>query len=349
MPLPQQPGQLGLNIDEMQANIQSAVDAAAAGTVPPLPAWRRRDPKPRQFRRVFYCNQGCKERQWDSSIVFAVLSLIRRDPSFGATDSPTAVLYKRYKPPIAKVDPRKMDSLIPYALRSQFDPYDTVREVMRELWATLVPAEWHLTVLLQGQILTFLSNQLYSPVWRDREAACLALENFLVRRSWKQVKPRLVSMWTAGLKVLDDVRDSTRLASLGFIKCLSDQVLRAANPLESSVEVVKECLDLIMPLLIDKGPSSSHTGGKGLTLGTIVSIVKVSKQHLDSWLPRLIGVLVECAMSAMEPQTLQYMSFHTARLKMTEEQLDKMRLDMVKNSPMQEALDGCLAYWDIIT
>ena len=67
-------------------------------------------------------------------------------------------------------------------------------------------------------------------------------------------------------------------------------MLRAANPLESS-EVVKECLDLILPLLIDKGLVAPTLEGKGLTLGTIVSIVKVSKQHLDTWLPRLIGVL----------------------------------------------------------
>ena len=60
------------------------------------------------------------------------------------------------------------------------------------------------------------------------------------------------------------------------------------------------------------------------------------------FLPKLVGVLTEC-MSAMEPQTLQYMSFHTARLNISEEDLEKQRLKMSQESPMQEALEGCLS------
>ena len=99
---------------------------------------------------------------------------------------------------------------------ARFDPYDTVREVMRELLATLVPVEYqHMTVLLQGQILVFLSKQLLLTRLARQRRSLLGARELLVRRSGKQVKLRLVSMWTAGLKVLDDVRDSTRVASLG--------------------------------------------------------------------------------------------------------------------------------------
>ena len=42
----------------------------------------------------------------------------------------------------------------------------------------------------------------------------------------------------------------------------------------------------------------------------------VDKKH---WLIRLVGVLVE-SMSALEPKTLQYMQFHTARLQINDEE-----------------------------
>ena len=59
------------------------------------------------------------------------------------------------------------------------------------------------------------------------------------------------------------------------------------------------------------------------------------------WLIRLVGVLVE-SMSALEPKTLQYMQFHTARLQINEEELESMRVKLSRQSPMQEALDACL-------
>ena len=47
-------------------------------------------------------------------------------------------------------------------------------------------------------------------------------------------------------------------------------------------------------------------------------------------------------MSALEPRTLQYMQFHTARLQISEEELENMRIKMSQTSPMQEALTYCL-------
>lgn len=51
-------------------------------------------------------------------------------------------------------------------------------------------------------------------------------------------------------------------------------------------------------------------------------------------------------MSAMEPQSLQYMSFHTSRLQMSSEELETIRLRLAHESPLQEALDICLRCLD---
>ena len=168
--------------------------------------------------------------------------------------------------------------------------------------------------------------------------------------------------------VLDDIRDSTRLSAIGFMKVLSDQVLRACNPIENvgniqnvqnnmhnvqnstqnngqnnvqnntqnntknqvkkqdigiisdgSVSVVDDAISFIMPILLDKGLLAPSPEGRGFTLGVLVKLIKSSKSALKQWLIRLVGVLVE-SMSALEPKTLQYMQFHTARLQINEEE-----------------------------
>ncbi len=40
-------------------------------------------------------------------------------------------------------------------------------------------------------------------------------------------------------------------------------------------------------------------------------------------------------MAALEPKTLQYMQFHTARLNISESELEDLRLKLSQNSPMQ--------------
>ena len=59
-----------------------------------------------------------------------------------------------------------------------------------------------------------------SPLWRERDSACLALESLIPQRSWQSLKEFMPELWSNGLKVLDDVRTSTRMAALDFMKVL---------------------------------------------------------------------------------------------------------------------------------
>lgn len=83
---------------------------------------------------------------------------------------------------------------------------------------------------------------------------------------------------------------------------------------------------------------------RGVSLGLLGKVVEAAKSALAlrKWLARVISVLVE-GMSALEPQTLQYMQFHTARLRISEEELEAMRIKMAQSSPLQEALEICLS------
>ena len=77
--------------------------------------------------------------------------------------------------------------------------------------------------------------------------------------------------------------------------------------------VVEDATNFIIPMLLDKGLLEPSLEGRGFSLGLLLRIVKTTKASLKTHLIRIIDTLVE-AMSAMEPQTLQYLQFHTERL-----------------------------------
>lgn len=288
---------------------------------------------------------ACKvaKKTGDSSVVFAVLSLIQRDPSFGVGE--TSNLRYIYRAPITHIEKDKIKDLIPSLFLAKYDPSPPVKALMRQLWETLVTAQGLQKLLpnLQGAVIKYLCLCLSSKQWRDREASCAALEAFLPLRPWSVVRNIGDELWQSGMSVLDDIRDSTRLAAVGYMKVLSDQVLRACNPEESGTcsVIVDDAVSFIMPILLDKGLLAPSPEGRGFTLGVLVKLIKSSRAALKEWLVRLVAVLVE-SMSALEPKTLQYMQFHTARLHINDEELENMRVRLSRQSPMQEALDACL-------
>jgi hypothetical protein len=97
---------------------------------------------------------------------------------------------------------------------------------MAQLWRLLIPSQQQsaLLTLYTPEVLAHLAASLSSKQWRDREAACVALEAFLPTKTWSRVRATLMLLWTSGMRVLDDVRDSTRKAAVGFMKVLSNHV-----------------------------------------------------------------------------------------------------------------------------
>ena len=288
---------------------------------------------------------ACKvaKKTGDPSVVFAVLALIQRDPSFGIGETNNLRLI--YQAPMIRIEKSKIRGLIPSLYLAKHDPSPPVKMLMKQLWESLViiPGLQKYLITLQAEVIKYLCLSLSSKQWREREASCAALESFLPLRPWSVVRVMGEELWQAGILVLDDIRDSTRLAAVGYMKVLSDQVLRACSPDESnsSTVLVDDAITFIMPILLDKGLLAPSPEGRGFTLGVLVKLIKSSRAALGEWLVRLVAVLVE-SMSALEPKTLQYMQFHTARLQINDEELENMRVRLSRQSPMQEALDACL-------
>jgi hypothetical protein len=119
------------------------------------------------------------------------------------------------------------------------------------------------------------------------------------QQRWSDVFPHLSDLWFSGMQVLDDVRDSTRLAAVGFTKALATQIVRACTPSDDlSVSQLQrgtvtdqpadqarfrdingcgpdETMDIIVPILLEKGLVASSLEGRGFSLGVLIQIVKV--------------------------------------------------------------------------
>jgi len=272
-------------------------------------------------------------RTKDPDLLFTVLSLIKRDPTFNA--DPSYFLYSKYDPPRRYCDKAytndkkaSFTEVLPALFHAKFDPNSVVRPVMKELWDTIVdayfPAE-KMTIIdfIQSKLIKLLHQYLSSKLWRDREAACLALDSILPHRDWcSAILPHVKKLFISGLLILDDVRESTRDAALSFMKTLASHITRACSSTEVGEVISEQAVEVIVPLILNRVMLSTSLEAKGLSLGLLGKIVEMTKHSraIYDHLPQIIAVLVE-GMSATEPQTLQYMQFHTARLGISSEAL----------------------------
>ena len=288
----------------------------------------------------------CKivKRGGDFQLFFSLLYLLLDGNIFA-----NKKLVQRYCPFPVRLDVDRIRKLLPMLFMCKFDPTAKIRELMRKLWDTVVAplfdVQVQTSVTVQNEIIKFLINSLGNYNWRERETACLALDSYLVLRSWYVLFPFLAELWSLGLRAIDDLRESTKLSALAFMKTLSKQILRACDLNENKPATVQANLDVIMPLVLDKGLICSCAEGKAYSFSLLVDLITkvINKNHrlIDKWIIEIIGIMTE-SMSALEPQTLQYLQFHQSRLQITGNELENVRIQLVNNSPMQQILQSCL-------
>ena len=307
------------------------------------------DPKDKSDYGVYTVACKVAKTTGDPSVVFTVLTLIKRDIEYGAPGSDTEVYYNRYKPMSPTLSYENIYKILPNLYLAKFNPVTSIREVMKSVYKTIITDDNKMVLQsLHKNIINTLSLNLVNISWKDRQAACHALDEYLhyAFLNWTVLKPYAEALFVNGLRVLDDLRDSVRIAALGFMKTLADHLIRACDcskglDPELMVEPIDVTVASILPILIDKGILSTSAEGKGFSFGVLREIIKSAQSSLKGWLPRLISVTTE-GMSALEPKTLQYMSFHTVRLDISDKELENLRLSLAQKSPLQESLDLCL-------
>ena len=239
----------------------------------------------------------------------------------------------------SEVDPK----LYPKLYRYRFDPNTNVQRSMEDIWKALVKDSGSVLDNYFDDILDDLLKSILGREWRMREASCAAISDLLQGRPFPQYEKRYREVWTAALKVLDDVKGSVREAALRLCMALSNSLVRQLDESNDS-SAAKSMMGEALPFLLsDKGIESSV---KDVQVFATITVMKIAKQggnalkpFIPDMVPQLLGLL-----STIEPEQINY---HYQRAgEDSRDQIDKLRSQMVNRSPISEAIENCLRFID---
>lgn len=239
-----------------------------------------------------------------------------------------------------------LPKIIPKLYRYQFDPTPKIQQSMGAIWNSLVSEPSKTIDKYLMEIVQELQNNLTSNQWRVRESCCGALQDLVRGRSLTgpalQVLPNI---WTDLFRVMDDIKESVRLAAGKAVNALSRTCIRMCDSAQSGAKTSQETIQVILPPILDKGLSSNVSEVRAIALTTIVKITKSAGPMLKRDLPRLIPALLE-ATSEMESKEVNYISTRLANDANVQEKLDLARIAAAKSSSMMECVNYVLQFVD---
>lgn len=235
----------------------------------------------------------------------------------------------------SEVDPK----IYPKLYRYRFDPNQNVQRSMNDIWKALVKdtntvMETHFDNIMKDLLKSILGKE-----WRVREASCAAISDLISGRPFPKYERYYTDIWTAALKVLDDVKATVRNAALHLCIALSTTLVRQLEE-SGSTTTAKAMMNEALPFLLsDKGIESGAEDVKIFATITVMKIAKSGgealKPYIPTMVPHLLGLL-----STIEPEAINY---HYQRAgEDNREKIDKLRSAMVSRSPIAEAIDNCL-------
>ncbi|KAK1974005.1 proteasome component ECM29 [Colletotrichum cereale] len=239
----------------------------------------------------------------------------------------------------SEVDPK----LYPKLFRYRFDPNSNVQRSMDDIWKSLVknPNETigeHFDPIMQDLLKNILGKE-----WRVRQASCGAISDLISGQPFNKYEKYYAEIWTAALKVLDDVKGSVRESALKLCMGLTNTIARQLEEGGASSSAQAMLKQALRFLLSPSGLESGVEDVKMFSLKTIIDITKKGgpnlKPFIVDFIPPLLGLH-----STIEPEQINY-----AYQKVSEDsrdQIDKIRARWVNQSPISEAIDNCLRQLD---
>ncbi|CAO3648654.1 unnamed protein product [Cunninghamella echinulata] len=235
--------------------------------------------------------------------------------------------------------------LIPKLYRYQFDPNPRVNQSMKSIWQSLVKDTQKTVDKYFNEIMEDILNGLGNHQWRVREASCAAVTDLVQGRQLAQIEPYLENLWRMCFRALDDIKGSVRQAATQTCKQLTKLTVHYCDPDVVSVQDGAKVMDIVMPFLLQKGIVSDAEDVRKFSLDAVLKVCKTGASLLKSYIPDLVDTLLQ-SLSSLEPQTMNYLSFHVEQYNITQEQLDNARLSGAKNSPMMEGIEHCISFID---
>ncbi len=90
--------------------------------------------------------------------------------------------------------------------RYRFDPNPRIRDGMTNIWRMLVKDSRSAVDQHFASILRELLKEMGGRLWRNREAASLALADLLQGRRWAEIKDHLEQIWSMAFRAIDDIK-----------------------------------------------------------------------------------------------------------------------------------------------
>ena len=134
---------------------------------------------------------------------------------------------------------------------------------------------------------------------------------------------------------------------MALARVLTGILTRRLEAGDSSAKGADTMLRNILPFLLSpSGLESSAEEVRAFALSTLLQIIKSSPGRiLRPYIPELVGRLIEL-LSSVEPEQINYLRLNAENYGFTAEQLDDVRLNAVRASPMMEAIERCLDFMD---
>lgn len=191
--------------------------------------------------------------------------------------------------------------LWPVLFRYRFDPSPGVRQSMDSIWSALgggpdTVERWWKEILSEC-----LKSALNGKEWRVREASISALADLLGGRKVTAYKDQLEDIWKIDFMVLDDIKESCRIAAMKLARILTNGMVRA---LEGEIRKSEkdDILGVLMSFLMGaKGIEAESKDVQMFALDTVLKVIKNGGETLRQWIPDLMERLI-MVMSDLEPE-----------------------------------------------
>ena len=165
-----------------------------------------------------------------------------------------------------------LPKIIPKLYRYQYDPTPRIQQSMASIWSALVPETTKTVDKFLTEILAELGKEMTSAQWRVRESCCSALTDLLRGRTLDSHLELLASLWTDVFRVMDDIKESVRVAAGKTAQSLSRVSIKMTDSSLSSGSKSGEAVKAILPPLLESGLASSVVEVRAISLATIMKV-----------------------------------------------------------------------------
>ena len=237
--------------------------------------------------------------------------------------------------------------------RYRFDPNQNVKNSMNDIWNALVKDSAAVISANFDEILKDLLKSILGKEWRTRQASCAAIANLLQGQRFEKYERSLSDIWLSALKVSDDIKESVQLAGLDLCKTLTGILTRSlqvgssgssnSQPEPVSRSSAYRQLEIIFPFLLSpSGIESRSEIVQAFSLWALLEIVKASSPTtLRPFVPNIVGHLLGL-LSASEPMVANYLRQRADQHGTTAQEVDDVRIRLIRDSPLMEAIDRSL-------